>query len=238
MSDLVSTLEAVFGQESVLTGEALAWRSSGYLNNSPLRALALLRPASTAEVAEMLRLCNAAAQPVVPQGGLTNLVKNTYTTRSEIALSLERMNAIEEINPIGATMTVQAGAVLQQVQQAAESAGMFFPLDLGARSSAVVGGLIANNAGGLRVLRYGMMRDQVLGLEVVLADGSVLSSLNKMLKNNTGYDLKHLFIGMEGTLGVVTRAVLRLWPRPGGAATALVRVSVAVPVPVQSVIGR
>jgi len=221
MDDLVAGLTAEFGKECVLSGADLANRNSGYLDNSPLKAKALLLPSTTSEVARMLRLCNAASQPVVPHGGLTNLVYNTRTTQNEIAISLERMAAVEAVDATGGTMTVQAGVTLRQVQETASAAGLFFPLDLAARDSATVGGLIANNAGGTRVLRYGMMRDLVLGLEVVLADGTVLTALNQMFKNNAGYDLKHLFIGSEGTLGVITRAVLRLWPRPGGAATAL-----------------
>ena len=220
MNDLVNRLVAEFGAESIRTGAALAGRGSSYLEDAPLIARALLLPASTQEVAGMLRLCNAAGQTIVPQGGLTNLVYNTHTTQDEIALSLERMNLVEEIDPVGGTMTVQTGAILQNVHQAAEAAGLFFPLDLPARQSAVIGGLIGTNAGGLRVVRYGMMRDMVLGLEVVLADGTILNSMNKMLKKNAGYDLKQLFIGSEGTLGVVTRVVLRLWPKQPAAATA------------------
>jgi FAD/FMN-containing dehydrogenase len=131
-----------------------------------------------------------------------------------VALSLQRMNRIEEIDADGATMTVESGCVLQTACEAAEAKGLFFPLDLGARGSATIGGNISTNAGGNRVLRYGMMRELVLGLEVVLADGTVMSSLNHLIKNNAGYDLKHAFIGSEGTLGVVTRAVLRLRPKP------------------------
>lgn len=224
MDDLIKNLAARFGPQSVWSGDALAKRSSDYLGDTPLKARALLRPASTCEVAEMLRLCSLAGQPVVAHGGLTNLVQDTFTTESEIALSLERMDAIEELDRVGGTMTVQAGATLRKVQEAAEATGLFFPLDLPARDHAVVGGMIGTNAGGLRVIRYGMMRELVLGLEAVLADGTVLDSLNKLLKKNAGYDLKHLFIGTEGSLGIVTRAVLRLWPRPGGAATALLAV--------------
>ncbi len=224
MSDLHTELQNVFGPESVWIGEALSGRGSSYLEAAPLRAKALLRPASTAEVAEMLRLCNAAGQPVVPQGGLTNLVYNTHTTETEIALSLERMNQVEEIDSVGGTMTVQTGATLQKVHEAAEGADLFFPLDLPAREAAVIGGLIGTNAGGLRVVRYGMMRDMVLGLEVVLADGTILNAMNKMLKKNVGYDLKQLFIGSEGTLGVATRAVLRLWPKQPAAATTFLAV--------------
>lgn len=224
MPDLLAQLIAACGAESVWTGEALAGRGSSYLEAAPLKARALLRPASTAELAEMLRLCSQAGQPVVPQGGLTNLVYNTRTTEDDMALSLERMDRVEEVDPLGGTMTVQAGAVLEKAQQAAEAAGLFFPLDLPARESAVIGGLIGSNAGGLRVVRYGMMRDMVLGLEAVLADGTVLNSMNKMLKKNAGYDLKQLFIGSEGTLGVVTRAVLRLWPMQSAASTVMLAV--------------
>ncbi len=222
MVDLITELIKVLGTEAVLTGEAVRARTGGYLDPSPLRAKAIIRPASTTQVAEALRLCNAAGQTVVPHGGLTNLVYNTHTTEADMALSLERMTAIEAIDPIGQTMTVQAGAILQSVQEAAAALDLFFPLDLAARGSCTIGGNIACNAGGTRVIRYGMMRDQVLGLEAVLADGTIVSSLNKMLKNNAGYDLKQLFIGSEGTLGVVTRAVLRLWPQPRSVATALV----------------
>ena len=222
MADIITDLINALDPEAVLTGEAIHARTGGFLDSSPLRAKAIIRPATTTQVAEALRLCNAAGQTVVPHGGLTNLVYNTRTTESDIALSLERMTAIEAIVPMGRTMTVQAGATLQSVQEAAAAIDLFFPLDLAARGSCTIGGNIACNAGGTRVIRYGMMRDLVLGLEAVLADGTIVSSLNKMLKNNAGYDLRQLFIGSEGTLGVVTRAVLRLWPQPRSAATALV----------------
>ncbi|MDA7774950.1 FAD-binding oxidoreductase [Pseudomonadales bacterium] len=176
--------------------------------------IALVRPKSTEEVAQILRICHQAGQPIVPHGGLTGLVDATQSNQQELALSLERMNTIEEIDVQSRTMTVQAGVPLQTVQEKADEAGMLFPLDLGARGTATIGGNVSTNAGGNRVIRYGMMRDQVLGLEVVLADGTIISSMNKILKNNTGYDLKQLFIGSEGTLGVVTRIVLRMRPLP------------------------
>jgi FAD/FMN-containing dehydrogenase len=140
----------------------------------------------------------------------------------QLVLSLERMNAIEEIDAVGRTAIVQAGVVLQHMQETAEEQGLYFPLDLGARGSCTIGGNIATNAGGINVIRYGMMRELVLGLEAVLADGTVISSLNRMLKNNAGYDLKQLFIGSEGTLGIVTRAVLRLKEAPASDNSALV----------------
>jgi FAD/FMN-containing dehydrogenase len=151
-------------------------------------------------------------------------VDGTHSTPADLVLSLERMAAVEAIDAAGQTMTVGAGAPLQAVQEAASAAGLFFPLDLAARGSATIGGCAAMNAGGTRVLRYGVMRDLVLGVEAVLADGTVVSSLNHMLKNNAGYDLRQLFIGSEGTLGVITRLVLRLFPAQPAAATALLAV--------------
>lgn len=182
----------------------------------------VLRPTSTEEISAIMKLCHAQAQAVVPIGGKTGLVEGLKQTADEIGLSLERMNSIEEIDEINRTITVQAGCILQVAAEAAEEKDLLLPLDLGARGSATVGGNVATNAGGNRVIRYGMMREMVLGLEVVLADGTVISSLNKMLKNNTGYDLKQWFIGAEGTLGIITRVVLRLRPLPRSQNTALV----------------
>ena len=144
---------------------------------------------------------------VVPRGGATGLVDGTLCAPDEITLSTERMTGIEPVDPLGMTVVVGTGATIESVQDAAAAAGLFFPLDLGARGSATIGGAISTNAGGLRVLRYGMMREMVLGLEAVLADGTVVSSMRPLIKNNTGLDLKQLFVGTEGTLGVVTRAV-------------------------------
>jgi FAD/FMN-containing dehydrogenase len=183
--------------------------------------LAIARPADIGEVARVLAACHEAGQPVVPMGGLTGLVRGATAGPGEIGLSFERMNRIESVDARGRTMRVQAGATLAAVQAAAESEGLMFALDLGARGSATVGGNAATNAGGNRVIRYGMMRELVLGLEAVLADGTVISSLNRMIKNNAGYDLKQLFIGSEGTLGVITRLVLRLRPLPLSHQTAL-----------------
>jgi FAD/FMN-containing dehydrogenase len=183
----------------------------------------VLKPASTDEVAGILKLCNAAGQPLIPWAGKTGLVDSlNETSAGEIGLSMERMNAVEEIDEVNRTCTVQAGCILQVAAEACEEKGLFLPLDMGARGSATVGGNVATNAGGNRVIRYGMMREMVLGLEVVLADGTVVSSLNKMIKNNTGYDLKQWFIGSEGTLGVITRVVIRLRPLPKSQNTALV----------------
>ncbi|MEZ5567501.1 MAG: FAD-binding oxidoreductase [Halioglobus sp.] len=184
----------------------------------------VLKPASTEEVAGILRICSAAGQALVPMGGKTGLASGHFQTDGELGLSLERMQAIEEIDTENRTMTVQAGCILQVAAEAAEAHELLLPLDFGARGSATIGGNVATNAGGNMVIRYGMTRDMVLGLEVVLADGTVVSNLNKMLKNNTGYDIRQWFIGAEGTLGVITRVVLRLRPQPKSQNTALLAV--------------
>jgi FAD/FMN-containing dehydrogenase len=183
--------------------------------------LAIAYPRATAEVAEILKFCNEQGIKVTPQGGMTGLAGGGVPVEPCVVLSLERMRAIEEIDINASTMTVQAGVVLEKVQIAADEAGLFFPLDLGGRGTAQVGGNASTNAGGNRVIRYGMMRALVLGAEWVLADGTVVTSLNKMIKNNAGYDLKQLFIGSEGTLGVITRLVLRLFPKSKGVCTGL-----------------
>ncbi len=170
------------------------------------------RPASTEEVSTVMRLCSEAQQPVIVQGGRTGVVAGAVPREGELVLSLERLNAIEALDAPTATLTVQAGAILQEVQEHVEAHGFMFPLDLGSRGSCTIGGNIATNAGGNRVIRFGMMRELVVGVEAVLADGTIIPAARRMLKDNAGYDLKQLFIGSEGTLGVVTRAVLRLYP--------------------------
>ncbi|MEQ5821786.1 FAD-binding oxidoreductase [Halomonas sp. SCS19] len=222
LATLIETLRERLGAAQVLTGDDVASRQVDWLSGAPCRAAAIVRPGTPEQVAEVLALCHQARQPIVTHGGLTGLVHGAEAAPDELALSLERLAAIEEIDPVAGTITVQAGAPLQKVQEAAREVGMQFALDLGARGSCSIGGNIATNAGGNRVIRYGMMRQQVLGLEAVLADGQVISAMSPMLKNNAGYDLKQLFIGSEGTLGVVTRAVLKLQPALGDTRTALV----------------
>lgn len=224
MTDLIEAIEEIVGPRGVLTGEDVAARSDSWPPVGGCKAKAVVRPACTEEVARVLKLCNDHGQPVVTHGGRTGLVRGAVAGPDEIALSLERMRAMDPVDTVNRTVTVQAGAPLQAVQEAAEDAGLLFPLDLGARGSATVGGTIATNAGGNAVIRYGMMREQLLGVEAVLADGTIISALNNVIKNNTGYDLKQLFIGSEGTLGVITRAVLRLRPAPRSQSTALVAV--------------
>ena len=182
----------------------------------------VVRPGSTAEISRVVALCARENIAVVPQGGNTGLSGGSVPSgaRREIVLSLSRMNRIREIDPLNDTLTVEAGCVLAAVQSAAEDAGRFFPLSLAAEGSCQIGGNLSTNAGGVNVLRYGMARDQVLGLEVVLPDGQVWNGLRGLRKDNTGYDLKQLFLGAEGTLGIITAAVLRLHPKPTASATA------------------
>ena len=184
--------------------------------------LAVLRPTNSAQVAEVMRACHGMRQPVVVQGGMTGLVGSCVPQAGEVVLSLERMNQIEEIDLISSTATVQAGVCLQTLQEAVEDKSLFFPVDIGSRGSCHIGGLIATNAGGNRVLRYGMTRQSVRGLEVVLADGTLINRMGKAIKDNAGFDTKQIFIGSEGTLGVITRAVLALEPLPRARQSALI----------------
>lgn len=224
MADLIFDIHKIVGDAGLLRGDDVKARAADWLGMGTLQAKALVRPKSTDEVSQVLALCHAQGQPVITIGGLTGLVHGTDAGPDDIILSTERMSSVGEIDPIGRTVIVDAGAQLQKVHEAVAEHGLQFALDLGARGSCTIGGNIATNAGGNNVLRFGMMRNQVLGLEAVLADGTVLSSMNTLLKNNTGYDLKQLFIGAEGTLGVVTRAVLRLQPAGVGSNTALIAV--------------
>lgn len=172
------------------------------------------RPRSTEELSEFMRQCHALGQSVCVQGGLTGLAGGAVPGAGEAVVTLERLNQVLDFDPVGGTVRVQGGMVLQALCDYVQERGWYFPMDLGARGSCQIGGNVATNAGGNRVLRYGTMRELVLGLEVVLADGTVLSMLNRGLKNNTGLDLKHLFIGTEGTMGIITQVVLRLFPLP------------------------
>jgi len=220
--DLLARLRDIVGQSNVLVDDDVSARATHFWNPEPLVAKAIVRPASTADTSAVLAACHAASQPVVTHGGVTGLVDGDRSDKNDIIVSLERMRDIEALDRIGRTLTVGSGCVLEQVQQAAVAADLQFGLDLGARGSCTIGGNLSTNAGGLSVLRYGMTREQVLGLEAVLADGTVISSMNRMLKNNAGYDLKQLFIGSEGTLGIITRVVLRLRAATPSVQTALV----------------
>jgi FAD/FMN-containing dehydrogenase len=219
---VLAELRAAFGAAEVLAGDASPRYLKDWSSATGGTPLAILRPRGTEELSRMLAICHAHGQAVVPQGGLSGLVGGAVPGEGEVVVSLERMNAIEDIDLGSGTVTVQAGALLQTVQEACRDAGAMLAVDLGARGSCQIGGNVSTNAGGNRVIRYGNTRESVLGLEVVLADGSVLPMMNRMVKNNAGIDLKHLFIGSEGILGIVTRVVLKLQPLPRGTSTALV----------------
>jgi len=189
-------------------------------------ALAVARPTSTAQVSALVRAARDARIQIVPQGGNTGLVGGSmsYPGEPAIVVSLQRLNRIREIDALDYSLTVEAGCILANLQQAAEDEDRLFPLSLGSEGSATIGGLLSTNAGGIMTIRYGNMRDLVLGIEAVLPDGRIWDGLRRLRKNNTGYDLKHLFIGGEGTLGIVTAAVLKLFPRPRQVETAFVAV--------------
>lgn len=224
MQELIEKLKAV-SDNDVLTGASITEKyQHDWSADAPGVPGAVVRPATTQALSETMKLCHEFDQPVVVQGGLTGLTGGGIPKAGEIAINLERLNGIEELDADSMTMTVNAGTPLQVIQEAADDAGFIFPLDLGARGTCNIGGNISTNAGGNQVLRFGMARALVLGLEAVMADGTVISSMNKMLKNNSGYDLKQLFIGTEGTLGIVSRAVLRLFPKSVSRNTALLGV--------------
>ena len=218
---VLEEIAGLIGSTHVLSRDELAGRPRDFWTKEPTRARALVRPGTVTEVSRVLALCNARGQKVIPEGGRTNLVQGTEAVGDEILLSLERLNGIADPDARSATVMAEAGATIQRIQKRAEVAGLRFGLDFGARGSASLGGALAMNAGGLQALRYGTARSQVAGLEAVLSDGTVVSHLTPFTKDNTGYDLKQLFIGSEGTLGVITRAVLHLHPLPAGADTAL-----------------
>lgn len=213
-AEILDQLAHIVGADDVLTGSALADRTTVWETHQPCHAQAIVRPSTTAEVSRVMARCFDIGQTVVPYGGLTNLVQGCRTTPDDIAVSFEKMNAIEEIDTTAHTMTAQAGVTMQAAQDGADANNLFFPVDIGARDSCMLGGNVSSNAGGTKVIRYGMFRDSVLGLEAVLADGTVVSSMNRFIKNNSGFDLKHLFIGTEGTLGLITRLVMRLSVKP------------------------
>jgi FAD/FMN-containing dehydrogenase len=183
--------------------------------------LAIVLPRDTQQVAKALKYCNDRGIAVVPQGGMTGLAGGAVPIGPSVVISMERLRAIVELDVTAATITVEAGVAMETVQKAADAADLFFPLDLGGRGTCQIGGNISTNAGGNRVLRFGMARDMVLGIEAVLADGTVIDSLRKVIKNNTGYDLRQLFIGAEGTLGIVTKIVLKLYPKAKSVCTGI-----------------
>jgi FAD/FMN-containing dehydrogenase len=222
MSEILKLIEQIVGAENVRTGNARTARSVEWETHQPCHARAVVCPKTTGQVARVMKACHQIGQTVVPYGGLTNLVQGCVTTADDIALSFEKMNKVEEVDTIGQTMTVQAGVTMQVVQQRAEQENLYFPVDIGARATCMAGGNVSTNAGGTKVIRHGMIRESVLGLEVVLADGTIIESMNHFLKNNSGFDLKQLFIGTEGVLGLITRIVFRLDVLPTSHNVALV----------------
>jgi FAD/FMN-containing dehydrogenase len=227
-SSLIAGLEEVVGRPHVLTDPA---DMAGFLSEPrdlfKGRALCVVRPDSTGQVAAVVKLCSETMTPIVPQGGNTGLVGGQIPDQSgaAIVLSMQRMRALREIDLASNTMTVEAGMILTEAQAAADRAGRRFPLSLASEGSCTIGGNLASNAGGTGVIAYGNARDLVLGIEAVLADGRVYHGLSKLKKDNTGYDLKDLFIGSEGTLGIITAAVLKLFPKPRAVETAFVGLS-------------
>lgn len=216
---LIERFAAIVGEKNALTAPAdiepyLVEQRDLYHGRSPL----VLRPGSTEEVAAIMKLASETKTPIVPQGGNTGLVgaQTPDESGTEVVLSLGRMNRIRSLDPVGNLVTVEAGVILKNLQEAAEKAGRLFPLSLGAEGSCQIGGNLGSNAGGTAVLAYGNMRELCLGLEVVLPTGEILNDLRYVKKDNTGYDLKDLFVGSEGTLGVITAAVLKLFPQPKG----------------------
>jgi FAD/FMN-containing dehydrogenase len=222
MKGLIEQLRRLVGESQVLCdGDLSAWEQD-WRKRSRGKALAVVRPGSTEEVAQVVKACTVAGTAIVPQGGNTGLVVGSTPDASgtQVVLSLQRLNRVREIDAQNLTMTVEAGCVLQTLQQAADTAGLLFPLSLAAEGSCTIGGNLATNAGGTQVVRYGNARELCLGLEVVTAQGEVWNGLSGLRKDNTGYDLRDLFIGSEGTLGVITAATMKLYPRPAATLTA------------------
>jgi FAD/FMN-containing dehydrogenase len=215
----LAELTAALGAENVVTGAEMARFTHDWSGHYQTEPCAVARPGSTEEVAAVLRLASAHGVAVLPVSGLTGLVGGAMT-KGGLLLSVERLNKIRAIRPEARIAVVEAGVVLQSLHDAAEAQGLYFPLWFGARGSAMIGGVLSTNAGGSNVLRYGSTRGLCLGLEVVLADGRVLNLMSELHKNNSGYDLRQMFIGAEGTLGVITAATMRLVPKPRAYATA------------------
>ena len=217
---MIEAIRAIVGANHVLEGADCAGYSSDWTGVYPSEPLCVVRPANTAEVAAVVRVVADAGGAIVPIGGNTGLVGGGQA-RGEVMLSLERMSRVRAIKPDARIAIVEAGVVLQSLHDAAEAHDLIFPLTFGAKGSARIGGCLSTNAGGSNVVRYGSTRGLCLGLEVVLASGEVLDLMTELHKDNSGYDLRDLFIGAEGTLGIITAAVVKLFPKPAGYATAL-----------------
>ena len=212
---LINLFESSIGKSSVLSGDDLKSRFYHiWKTEVPLQSICLLLPRSSQDVSNIMKICNENNQEVIIHGGLTNLVGSTKSEKSQVVISLEKMNKIIDIDERGKTVTCESGVIIENIINEVKEKNLLLPLNFGARGSAQIGGAVSTNAGGLRVFKYGMTRNLVMGIEYVLPDGTIISSLKKLMKDNSGYDLKHLLIGSEGTLGIVTKVVLRLYQLP------------------------
>ena len=220
---MLDTLKKIVGEDSVLSdGEEKSRFDHIWKTDIPTNAIAVVFPKNTGELSSIMKVCFENNQKILVQGGLTNLVGSTKTFKDEIIVSLERMNKIEEIDEKSRTITLQSGVIVEDAINAVNEKNLLLPLNFGAKGSAQIGGVVSTNAGGLRVIKYGMTRGLVLGLEAVLSNGEIISSMKKVIKDNSGYDLKQIFIGSEGTLGIVTKVILKLEEKPESRCTALV----------------
>ena len=223
VDSIAKLLTDKLGKNSVLTGKNLMqkydhiWRM-----NEPTKTPLIVFPKTTKDVSEIMKICNKLSQKIVIHGGLTNLVGGTKTSNDVIVISLEKMNEIEEFDEKSKTITVQSGVILEDIINKVSESKLLLPLNFGAKGSAQIGGVVSTNAGGLRVFKYGMTRQMVLGLEAVMPDGTIISSLKKVIKDNSGYDLKQFFIGSEGTLGIITKIILKLVVSPSTRYSAIV----------------
>lgn len=222
--DIIAEFQSVLGADHVLTGTSTAKYCTDWTGKYVSDPLCVLRPRTTADVSSVVKLCAATKTPIVPVSGNTGLAGGTFSTGA-VMISLERMNTIREIRPRARIAVVEAGVVLSQLHDAADTQDLVFPLTFGAKGSAMIGGVLSTNAGGSNVVRYGSTRGLCLGLEVVMPDGEVMTLMSELHKDNSGYDLKDLMIGAEGTLGLITGAVVKLFPKPRAYATAMVAVA-------------
>ena len=220
---MVDKLKKIVGEDSVLSdGKEKSRFDHIWKTDIPTNAIAVVFPKDTDELSSIMKVCFENNQKVLVQGGLTNLVGSTKTFKDEIIISLDRMNKIEEIDEKSRTITLQSGVIVEDAINAANEKDLLLPLNFGAKGSAQIGGVVSTNAGGLRVLKYGMTRGLVLGLEAVLSNGEVISSMKKVIKDNSGYDVKQLFIGSEGTLGIVTKVIFKLEEKPETRCSAII----------------
>ena len=224
--NLINSLTEIVGEVNILHSGAEKERFTHiWKTDIPLEAKAVVFPNSTEQVSQIMKYCHRENQEVIIHGGLTNLVGGTETESNQLVIALDKMNAIQEVDVQSRTITAQSGAILEHMIDAAAEKQLLLPMSFGSKGSAQIGGVVSTNAGGLRVFRYGMTRQMVLGIEAVLPDGTIISSLKKTIKDNSGYDLKQFFIGSEGTLGIITKIILRLSEAPSSRSSAIVGIT-------------